>query len=100
MKTRTPALPRGLAAVTLVLAMTAVQAQTKITPPKNNYTAAQDVEQGRQAAQEARQQLPIMRDDAVSSYVENIGQHLVAAIPRELQHAEFHYTFEPVNVRE
>jgi Zn-dependent protease with chaperone function len=100
MKTRPPILPRGLTVAALALATAFVQAQTKITPPKNNYTPAQDVELGQQAAREARQQLPIMRDDEISSYIENVGQHLVAAIPRELQHSEFHYTFEPVNVKE
>jgi Zn-dependent protease with chaperone function len=75
-------------------------AQTVVTPPENKYTPAQDVELGRKAAVEARQQLPLLRDDAVVSYVENLGHRLVAAIPRDVQHSEFHYTFEVVNVRE
>jgi Zn-dependent protease with chaperone function len=84
-----------IAAATLV-----VGAQTQITAPPNNYTPAQDLELGRQAASEARQQLPIMRDDAVSSYIDGIGRRLVSAIPSDLRHPEFQYTFEPVNVRE
>src|SRR3954463_3796455 len=85
----------------VVLAATAlVSAQTRIPPPPNNYTPAQDVELGRKAAADARQQLPIMRDDAVSSYIDDIGKRLVAAIPQDLRHSEFQYTFEPVNVRE
>ena len=75
-------------------------AQTRITPPKNSYTPQQDVELGRQAAAEVHQQLPIMRDDAVSSYLEEVGRRLVGAIPSELGHSEFRYTFEGVNVRE
>jgi Zn-dependent protease with chaperone function len=75
-------------------------AQTVVTPPENKYTPAQDVELGRQAAAQARQQLPIMRDDEVSSYVEGVGRRLVAAIPSELRHPEFKYSFEVVNVRE
>ena len=75
-------------------------AQTTITPPKNNYTPAQDVELGQQAKAEAEQQLPIMRDDEANSYVQELGRRLVAAIPPELQHPEFRYTFEVVNVRE
>jgi peptidase M48-like protein len=47
-----------------------------------------------------RQQLPILDDDEARSYVESVGRRLVAAIPRQLQHPEFHYTFEVVNVRE
>jgi len=75
-------------------------AQTQITPPKNSYTPAQDVELGLKAAAEARQQLPVMRDDAVTSYVEDIGRRLVAAIPAEVRHPEFRYSFDVVNVRE
>jgi len=84
----------------LVLASALVSAQTKVVRPKNSYTPAQDVELGRQAAAEARQQLPILRDDGVTSYLEDIGRRLVSAIPSDMRHSEFHYTFEPVNVRE
>jgi hypothetical protein len=84
----------------LVLASALVSAQTKVVPPKNSYTPAQDVELGRQAAAEVRQQLPLLRDDGVMSYLDEIGRRIVAAIPPDLQHPEFRYTFEPVNVRE
>lgn len=95
-------LPARLASYALcaALAGAALSAQTRITPPKNNYTPAQDVELGRQAAQEIRQQLPIMNDDEVTSYVEGLGRRLAGAIPPELQHSEFRYTFDVVNVRE
>src|SRR3954465_14749881 len=77
-----------------------LSAQTTIKPPDNKYTPAQDVELGQKAAQEMRQQLPTLNDDEVKSYVEGVGRRLVSAIPRELQHSEFQYTFEVVNVRE
>jgi Zn-dependent protease with chaperone function len=96
---RTPHRRFHVAAV-VVAATTLLSAQTRIPPPPNNYTPAQDVELGRKAAADARQQLPIMHDDAVTSYVDDVGRRLVAAIPEELRHPEFHYTFEPVNVRE
>src|SRR6476620_2588 len=86
--------------ISFALASSLVSAQTRITPPPNKYSPAQDVELGRKAADEARNQLPIMRDDAVTSYVENIGRRLVDVIPAELRHPEFRYTFEAVNVRE
>src|SRR3954462_8907382 len=85
----------------VVLAATAlVSAQTRIPPPPNSYTPAQDVELGRKAAADARQHLQIMRADAVSSHIDTMGKRLVAAIPQDLRHSEFQYTFEPVNVRE
>src|SRR5690349_23259542 len=87
-------------ATALALLTTLTTAQTRVTPPNNQYTPAQDVELGQQAAGEARQQLPIMRDDAVTSYVEQLGRRLVDAIPPDMQHPEFRYTFEAVNVRE
>jgi Zn-dependent protease with chaperone function len=83
-----------------LLVSTLFATQTLITPPENKYTPAQDVEIGQKAAAEVRQQLPILRDDLVTSYVEEIGRRLVAAIPPELQHREFRYAFEVVNVRE
>ena len=87
-------------AVSLALLTSGLGAQTRITPPDNKYTVAQDVELGRKAASEARSQLPVMRDDAVTSYVEVLGRRLVDVIPSELRHPEFQYTFETVNVRE
>jgi hypothetical protein len=73
---------------------------TVITAPANSYSPAEDVQLGQQAAAQAEQQLPIMRDDEVTSYIDGIGRRLVAAIPPELQHPEFRYTFKAVNVRE
>lgn len=83
-----------------ILSVAVLSAQTRIIPPDNSYSPAQDVELGREAAAQAERELPIMRDDNVASYVEDIGQRLVAAIPSELRHPEFRYTFKVVNVRE
>src|SRR5438093_686418 len=84
----------------VVLSVSALGAQTAVTPPDNKYTPAQDVELGQQAAREAEQQLPMLRDEEVTSLVTSIGRRLVESIPRDLQHAEFRYTFQVVNVRE
>ena len=87
--------------VAAVLASVAVtSAQTKITAPKNKYTPQQDVQLGREAAGQVEQQLPLLRDDNVNSYVNDIGRRLVASIPAELRQPEFNYTFKVVNVRE
>src|SRR4026209_2976545 len=84
---------RSLLAVTLA-------AQTAITPPDNKFSIAQDLQLGQRAATQVEEQLPIMSDDAVASYVEGIGHRLVEAIPPSLKQAEFKYTFKAVNVRE
>jgi hypothetical protein len=83
-----------------LLAAGVLRAQTKITPPDNSYSLAQDVQLGRDAAAQARRELPLLRDDAVNSYLESIGRRLTGGIPENLRHSEFQYTFETVNVRE
>src|SRR3989442_9085669 len=75
-------------------------AQTLITPPRNKYSPEEDVKLGQQAASQVEQQLPIMRDDGVTSYIQGVGGRLVDAIPPQLRRPEFHYTFAVVNVRE
>lgn len=92
---------RFLATVaSLTLGATIVAAQTKVTPPKNKYTVEEDIKLGREAAAEARKQLPILQDTRVSGYVEQLGRRLAAAIPAEYQQPKFNYTFETVNVRD
>src|SRR5512143_3686365 len=88
-----------LVAAALVWAQVAA-AQTAITPPKNKYSPADDVKLGQQAAAQVREQLPILDDRTLASYLERIGDRLVTAIPPNLQHPEFRYTFQIVNVRE
>src|SRR5438105_4296935 len=88
------------ALLAFVLSSTMLSAQTRLAAPDNNYTPAQDVELGQKAANEARQTLPILPDDEIAGYIQSIGRRLVAAIPPDLQHPEFRYTFEVVNVRE
>ena len=86
--------------MTRLLAIALFAAQTVITPPDNKYSPAEDVKLGQEAAAQAEQQLPIMRDDNVTSYVEEIGRRLVDAIPENRRHSEFRYSFKVVNVRE
>jgi len=84
----------------LLLAGDVLGGQTPITAPNNKYTPAQDVELGRKAAVEVEQQLPMLRDEAVESFVASIGRRLVQALPQEFRHPEFHYSFQVVNVRD
>jgi hypothetical protein len=100
MKNKSHIFPNAGVVLALVLSSALVAAQTRITPPSNSYTPAQDVELGLKAASEARRQLPLMRDDQVTSYVQDVGRRLVDAIPDTLRHPEFRYSFDVVNVRE
>jgi len=83
----------------IVLAASAL-AQTPIKVPKNNFTPAQDVEVGMQAAGEVRQQYPIIKDDAIASYLTALGDRLVAVAPPELNRPEFKYSFTPVDLKD
>jgi Zn-dependent protease with chaperone function len=91
---------RFLVGFALVLSAAALGAQTVIKAPKNKYSLSDDIKLGADAAAKVEKEMPILRDDAVTSYVQRVGARLVDAIPPELQHPEFHYTFKVVNVRE
>jgi beta-barrel assembly-enhancing protease len=82
----------------LLLTTTLALGQTQITPPPNNYSPQQDVELGRKAAGEVEKQLPVLHDSVATSYVRDVGERLVQAVPPELRHSEFNYTFDVVNV--
>src|SRR5690348_8628594 len=77
-----------------------VMAQTQIKYHTNRFTVQDDVKLGRQAAQEAEQQFPLLNDEQVRGYVESVGRRLVNAIPPEFQHPEFNYYFKVVNARD
>jgi Zn-dependent protease with chaperone function len=86
--------------VAMVLMPLSAFAQTQIKYHSNKYSVQQDVQLGRQAAQEVEQQYPLMRDGEVQSYVERVGRRLVSAIPSQFQHPEFQYNFRVVNARD
>ncbi|MGA9997781.1 MAG: M48 family metalloprotease [Pyrinomonadaceae bacterium] len=75
-------------------------AQTKISYHSNKYKITDDVQLGREAAQQAEQQMPILNDAEATNYVSNVGERLVQNIPEEFQHPEFRYYFKIVNARD
>jgi predicted Zn-dependent protease len=82
-------------AASVTISMSA-EAQTRIDPDRNRFSPAQDVELGRRAAAELRQELPIVRDRRT----QRIGERLVAAIPGRLRQPQFRYTFQVVDRRD
>src|SRR5262245_29814557 len=84
----------------VLLSANALLGQTAVTAPKNKYSVQDDVQLGRQAAQEVERQLPMLNDGTVEEFVDSLGAHLADSIPREFDHPEFRYTFTVVNVRE
>jgi hypothetical protein len=77
-----------------------LQAQTRITAPKNPYKPEEDVKLGRQASAEAEKQLPILNNREVTDYIIRVGDRLVSAIPSEYQYPQFRYSYKVVNVND
>lgn len=77
----------------LTLAAGVAEAQTKINPGWNMFSAQQDVEIGAQSAAEAERQLPLLQDREVEQYVNNIGQRLA----KNAGGPQFQYRFRVVN---
>ncbi|HOC16963.1 MAG TPA: M48 family metallopeptidase [Vicinamibacterales bacterium] len=88
-----------VSALVLLLGV-ASAAQTPITPPDNKFTPAEDVKLGREAAQQVEQELPILRDQQVDAFVDDVGRRLAAAVPPAFRHPEFEYSFTVVNARD
>src|ERR1043166_9358935 len=86
-----------VALVALTVMPFSALAQTQIKYHSNKYSVQDDIKLGRQAAQQAESQFPLLRDETVRGYVETVGRRLVAAIPSEFQHPEFQYYFKVIN---
>lgn len=89
-----------MALIALFAMPISLAAQTQIKYHSNKYKIQDDVQLGRQAAQQAEQQLPLLNDSTVGNYVERVGSRLVAGIPSQFQHPEFQYFFRVVNARD
>ncbi len=83
----------ALTLTSLMTAADAVVAQTQFKPGFNLFSPAQDQEIGRQSAEAAERQLPILKDRSIEAYVDRIGARLAAAAPG----AEYPYQFKVVN---
>ena len=87
--------------VALIGALTLTgSAQTRVNQPKNKYKPADDVSLGREAAAQAEQQLSLLRDDGLTSYVSDLGRRLADEIRPDLQQPEFQYSFKVVDAKE
>ena len=89
----TQKLSRSLLVLTILCSAAVAEAQTKIKTGFNLFSPEQDVEVGQQSAGEAEQQLPILNDSQVNSYINQIGQRLAA----NAGGPQFQYRFRVVN---
>ena len=85
--------PAIWAVFALLVSAGIADAQTKIKPGFNLFSPQDDVQIGQQSAVEAEHQLPMLRDAAVESYVNRIGQRLAA----NAGGPNFQYQFHVVN---
>ncbi|MEJ7623380.1 MAG: M48 family metallopeptidase [Pyrinomonadaceae bacterium] len=89
----------ALMVAAVVFAIPAI-AQTRVNLPKNKYKVQDDVQVGNKASAEIEQKFPILRDQDAQTYVQRVGERLVAAIPAEFQQPAFNYRFRVVNARD
>jgi Zn-dependent protease with chaperone function len=100
MAINTPSARAAALVIVVVVSATGLVAQTVVKLPKNKYTPKQDVELGREAAAEVRQQYPIIQDERIARYLTKLGDRLVAAAPSDLKEPVYEYSFTPVNLKE
>jgi Zn-dependent protease with chaperone function len=80
-------------AIALIFTAGIADAQTQIKPGFNLFSTQDDVQIGQQSLQQALQQLPIVNDSQINSYVNGIGQRLAA----NSGGPNFQYQFRVVN---
>ena len=70
-----------------------LEARTKVKPGFNFFSSQQDIEMGREAAQEAEKQLNLLNDPSAVNYVTQLGKKLAA----KSMNPNYPWTFKVVN---
>jgi predicted Zn-dependent protease len=92
-RTHSVARPLLTVLIALTLATGVANAQTNVKPGWNLFSTQDDVQIGQQSAVQAEQQLPLMNDQQVDTYINRIGQKLAA----NAGGPQFQYRFKVVN---
>jgi beta-barrel assembly-enhancing protease len=85
------------AALLLLVLSRGTASETTISPPPNDFSPAEDVALGQEAAREVARHLTFLDDPVVSPYLQALGARLVGTIPASLHHAAFAYSFRMAN---
>src|SRR5207237_7755052 len=74
----------------------------KFPPPHwTMFSRDQEIQAGKQAADEVHKQMPVLPDsDPLSQYVRSLGNKLVPNVPNSQDNPRFPYEFHVVNVKE
>ena len=78
---KTPMTRAAATAIALLSSVSLLIGQTQIIAPPNKYKISDDVKEGQDAARQVEEQLPMLNDSQVQSYVANIGARLAESIP-------------------
>jgi beta-barrel assembly-enhancing protease len=70
------------------------QGPAEFHPGFNLFSKEQDVQLGKESADQVRKQMPVIKDPVLTGYVNRVGQRLVSS--REAQESGFPFTFEVV----
>jgi beta-barrel assembly-enhancing protease len=94
-KGRVSGLTKSAVAILLLSAtVLAATGPTQFKPGFNLFTKQQDVQLGQEAAADIRKQVTIVKDPALTAYVNAIGKRLIAS--QEAKDSGFPFTFEVV----
>jgi len=87
---------RSSAWIGVVLLATVLWAQgpSQFHPGFNLFSKDQDVQLGKESAEQVRKQMTVIKDPVLTDYVNRVGKRLVSA--REAQESGFPFTFEVV----
>ena len=78
----------------LVGTLTWAQGPTEFHPGFNLFSKEQDVQLGKESADQVRKQMTVIKDPVLTAYVNRVGQRLGSS--REAQESGFPFTFEVV----
>src|ERR1051326_5788160 len=80
--------------LTVLTVLYAADNRTKLKPGFNLFSPQQDIEMGRQSAQQAERQLQILNDRDPATYINTLGQQLATHAPNN---AKYPFQFKIVN---
>jgi beta-barrel assembly-enhancing protease len=80
--------------VTLLATLLWAQGPSQFHPGFNLFSKDQDVQLGKENAEQVRKQMTVIKDPVLTDYVNRVGKRLVSA--REAQESGFPFTFEVV----
>jgi predicted Zn-dependent protease len=84
----------GWVSVVLLATVLWAQGPSQFHPGFNLFSKDQDVQLGKESAEQVRKQMTVIKDPVLTDYVNRVGKRLVSA--REAQESGFPFTFEVV----